>query len=115
VPVFGPVIPPTPEGTKLALRALARRYEALTEEIDELTAVLDELTTRTNPALRAAKGVGVDVASVLLVAAGDNPERLRSDAAFAAMCGVSPTQCPPEWWTLPSCAGFGPTSALLTG
>jgi len=38
------------------------------------------------------KGVGPDVAAILLVAAGDNPERLRNEASFAAMCGVSPVE-----------------------
>jgi transposase len=80
------------EATKLALRTLARRYEALSEEMAELAAVLDQLTAKANPALRAAKGVGADVAAILLIAAGDNPERLRNEAAFAAMCGVSPVQ-----------------------
>lgn len=80
------------EGTKLALRTLARRYEALSEEMDELNAVLDELTARANPALRGATGVGVDVAAILLVAAGDNPQRFHTEAAFAAMCGVNPVE-----------------------
>jgi transposase len=80
------------EGTKVALRALGRQYEALTIELDVLRGHLDELTTRANPALRAAKGVGLDVASILLIAAGDNPERLTSDAALAALCGVSPVE-----------------------
>lgn len=80
------------EATKLALRTLARRYETLSEEMDELGAVLDKLTAQANPALRAAKGVGSDVAAILLVAAGDNPERLRNESAFAAMCGVAPVQ-----------------------
>jgi transposase len=80
------------EATKLALRSLSRRYEALTEEMDELSAVLDQLTYKANPALRSARGVGVDVAAILLVAAGDNPERLRNESAFAALCGVSPVQ-----------------------
>jgi transposase len=79
-------------GTKLALRTLARRYEALSTEMAEMEAVLDELTARANPALRGAKGVGPDVAAILLTAAGDNPERLRNEAAFAAMCGVSPIE-----------------------
>ena len=56
----------------------------------ELEAALDELTARANPALRGAKGVGPDVAAILLVAAGDNPGRLRTEAAFAALCGVYP-------------------------
>ena len=79
-------------GTKLALRTLARRYEALSTEMTELEASLDTLTARANPALRGAKGVGPDVAAILLTAAGDNPERLKSEAAFAAMCGVSPIE-----------------------
>ncbi len=79
-------------GTKLALRTLARRYQALSAEMVELETALDELTARANPALRGAKGVGPDVAAILVTAAGDNPERLKSEAAFAAMCGVSPIE-----------------------
>lgn len=90
---FRPGAPHDPaEATKLALRTLARRYQALSEEMAELGGVLDKLTAKANPALRAAKGVGVDVAAILLVAAGDNPDRLRNEAAFAALCGVSPVQ-----------------------
>jgi transposase len=80
------------EGIRLALRTLARRYEFLSQEMSELHETLDDLTARANPALRGAKGVGVDVAAILLVAAGDNPDRLRNEAAFAAMCGVSPVE-----------------------
>lgn len=80
------------EATRTALRSLARRYESLTGEVEELRRRLDDLTTQANPGLRAAKGVGVDVASILLIAAGDNPERLRSSSAFAAMCGVAPRE-----------------------
>jgi hypothetical protein len=72
-------------GTKLALRTLARRYEALSTEMAELEARLDELTARANPALRGANGVGPDVAAILLTAVGDNPERLRSEAAFGCL------------------------------
>lgn len=86
-------------GAKVALRHLARRYQSLTEEADELHARLDRLTADANPALRSAKGVGVDVASILLVAAGENPERLKNDAAFSAMCGVSPV---PVLWEDPA-------------
>ena len=90
---FRPGDPADPrEATKFALRSLSRRYESLTEEMNELSSVLDRLTLEANPALRAARGVGPDVAAILLVAAGDNPERLRSESAFAAMCGVSPVQ-----------------------
>ena len=70
----------------------ARRYLALSEEMDDLRLSLDDLTAHANPALRAVEGVGPDVAAILLVAAGDNPERLRNEASFAAMCGVSPIE-----------------------
>lgn len=43
-----------------------------------------------NPALRAAYGVGPDVAAQLLVTSGTNPHRLRNEAAFAALCGAAP-------------------------
>ena len=80
------------EATRLALKILSRRYQELSEGTVELTKLLDQLTKETNPALRAAKGVGVDVASILLVAARPNCQRLRNESAFAAMCGVSPVQ-----------------------
>ena len=76
--------------TKTVLRLLARHYQALTEDLRIIETELETLTTRANPALRQVHGVGPIVAARLLVAAGDNPERLTSDAAFAALCGVSP-------------------------
>jgi transposase len=82
------------EATKVALRTLARQHETLTADLDALRARLDELTTQANPALRHAVGIGPDVASILLVAAGDNPERLTTDAGFAALCGASPVEAP---------------------
>ena len=77
---------------KTALRCLARRHQALTAETARLDADLLALCEATNPALLAARGVGVEVASTLLVAAGDNPERMRSEASFAALCGTSPIE-----------------------
>ncbi len=77
---------------KLALRCLARRYAALEAEVAELDAELARLTAQAAPALVAAFGVGPDVAGALLVAAGDNPERLRSEAAFSKLCGASPVE-----------------------
>jgi transposase len=83
--------PATPEhGTKTALRSLARRYQSLTTEIVALEAGLAELVKVARPALIAIGGVGPETAAQLLVTCGDNPERLRSEAAFAALCGVSP-------------------------
>jgi len=78
--------------TKLALRSLAGRYEALEAEIKILDPDLVRLTAEAAPALVEIFGVGSEVAGALLVTAGDNPERLRSEAAFAHLCGVSPIQ-----------------------
>ncbi len=76
--------------TKAALRRLGRRILALGEEIAELDAELKTLTAQAAPTLLASKGVGPDVAGQLLATAGDNPERLHSEAAFAHLCGVAP-------------------------
>jgi len=73
-----------------ALKSLGRRHEQLTAEIAELEATLAPLVKAANPALAATKGIGVITAAQLLVTAGDNPDRLRSEAAFAALCGASP-------------------------
>lgn len=78
--------------TKTALRTLARQHQALTRDLNDLRANLDQLTVRANPALCSAVGVGSDVASILLIAAGENAHRLHSDAAFAALCGASPIE-----------------------
>jgi len=76
--------------TKLALRTLARRALALEAEVKEIDALLKDLVAETAPELCAVDGVGTDVASAILVAAGDNPERLKNEATFAKLCGVSP-------------------------
>jgi transposase len=78
--------------TKFALRSVARRYEALSEEISELDAHLDRLVTQVAPELVSLAGIGTDNAATLLVVAGDNPQRLRSEASFASLCGVSPIE-----------------------
>lgn len=75
---------------KLALKGLGQRHQFLTVELATLDAELVRLTTEAAPALRALSGVGSDVAGALLVAMGDNPKRVRSDSAFAHLCGVAP-------------------------
>ena len=75
---------------KHALRLLARRHSQLTSEIEGVDEELVRLTAETAPALVNTFGVGADTAATLLVAAGSNPERLRSESAFAALCGVNP-------------------------
>jgi transposase len=76
--------------TKFALRQLARRVSDLNDEIHTLEAHLENLIRDVAPELVARKGIGVDTASALLIAAGDNPERLRSEAAWARLCGTGP-------------------------
>ena len=78
------------QATKAALRRLARRHQRLHEEIRQLDAELAPLVTATAPDLLALPGVGVEVAGQLLTTAGDNPDRMRSEAAFAHLCGVAP-------------------------
>jgi len=90
---FRPGPPADPaEATKRSLRCLARRHRDLSAEIAELDEAIAALCAQINPALLGARGVGADVASGLLVAAGDNPERLRTQASFAALCGSSPVE-----------------------
>jgi transposase len=76
--------------TKLAMRSLARRVRDAEAEIAELDAVLGPLVEATAPDLLTRAGLGPDTAGALLVAAGDNPERLRNEATFAHLCGASP-------------------------
>jgi transposase len=76
--------------TKLTLRTLARRALSLEDEVKEIDRILKTLVAETVPELNAIDGVGTDVASALLVAARDNPERLKNEATFAKLCGVSP-------------------------
>jgi transposase len=76
--------------TQSVLRGLAKRWQCLDREVDLLDEQLESLAKKTAPNLLGLRGVGVEVACALLVAAGDNPERLAQEASFAALCGVSP-------------------------
>jgi transposase len=75
---------------KIALRSLARRHQQLAPEIADLDELLEPLVAAINPALVAVNGVGTDTAGHLLVTAGQNHDRLTSEAAFAMLCGVAP-------------------------
>ncbi len=81
-----------PSTTKRVLRSVGRRFRALDEEVRELEAELDELIRLAAPRLMAEHSVGPQTAAKLLSLAGDNAERLRSDAAFAALCAASPVE-----------------------
>ena len=76
--------------TKLTLRTLAQLALSLEEEVLEIDPLLKTLVAETAPELNAIDGIGTDVASAILVAAGDNPKRLKSESTFAKLCGVSP-------------------------
>lgn len=74
----------------VAMKALAQRAKFLTDQHDDLTTDIWDLLREMNPALCAAFGVGPDVAAQLMITAGANPDRLASEASFAALCGVAP-------------------------
>lgn len=78
--------------TKLALREVAQRIQFLETQADRLDGVLDPLVAATCPRLVARFGVGTDCAGALLVAAGDNPDRLQSESSFAHLCGSAPIE-----------------------
>ena len=75
-----------------ALRLLAKRWTALNDVLRELDAQLARLTKKAAPRLLARFGVGPQTAATLLITAADNPTRLHSEAALAALCGTSPLQ-----------------------
>jgi transposase len=75
---------------KTAIVTLAQRVQAINTEITALDAHIDTLVHATAPALLDIYGVGSDTAAIFLTAAGDNPGRIRSEAAWAKICGVAP-------------------------
>ncbi|MGI5399289.1 IS110 family transposase [Streptomyces sp. CA-135486] len=83
----GPVL-----AARHTLRLLARRIQHLTEEIDDLNQQIAAAVDASTPGLLDVRGVGPDSAAALLISAGDNPERLTSEASFAALCGTSPVE-----------------------
>lgn len=76
--------------TRIALRSLARRILVLQEEIKDLDEMIAALIARINPRLMEASCVGAEIAAQLLVTVGENPERMKSESAFAMLCGVAP-------------------------
>jgi transposase len=88
---LGPVTTPV-AAARLGLRTLACRYQTLSAELAVLDTELDRLTATAAPKLVALFGIGPDSAGALLVAAGDNPDRLSSNACFSMLCGASPIE-----------------------
>ena len=77
---------------KHALRLLAKRHQRLDEEVSELDGQITRLVAMAAPRLLSETGIGTETAARLLVVAGENPDRLRSDGALAALCGASPVE-----------------------
>jgi transposase len=75
---------------KSALRSLAQQILELGEHEKTLRKQITVLVTATAPQLIEQFGIGFDSAAQLLITFGDNPERITSEGAFAALCGVSP-------------------------
>jgi transposase len=76
--------------TRIALRELGRRAEFLSGQLGRLDELIVPLVTARAPGLLALYGVGPDTAALLLIAAGDHPGRLRSQAAWAHLCAAAP-------------------------
>jgi transposase len=86
-----PLLDAAQPGYTSAMTSLARRWLDLDRETRRLASELAELVKASAPpGLLDQRGVGPDVAASLMIAAGDNPDRLRSEASFAALCGASP-------------------------
>jgi transposase len=78
------------QAARMALRSIARRIHTLSEEIDALDAQLSTLVRRAAPRTLALQGVATINAARMLVAAGQNIDRLAGEAAFAHLCGAAP-------------------------
>lgn len=78
------------DANRHALRSIARRWLYLNDEIKDLEAQIEQLVLQHAPHLLNEFGIGVDTAAEILIVAGDNPERIKSEAAFAKLAGISP-------------------------
>ena len=85
----GDLVDPT-ASVKHSLRSLATRWLTLAVEISVHDKALDSITRTAAPTLREAFGIGPDASAEMMIVAGDNPSRIRSDAAFAKLCGACP-------------------------
>ena len=85
----GALVTPT-AAVQHAIRALANRWHTRALEIREHDKALDAITAAAVPTLRAAFGLGPDAAAEMMIVAGDNPDCIRSEAAFATLCGPYP-------------------------
>lgn len=81
----------TPEdANRHVLRSIAKRWMTFNDEIIELEEMIKDLVAQRAPHLLERFRIGVDTAAEILIVAGDNPERIRNEAAFAKLAGISP-------------------------
>ena len=78
------------DAVRVALRELGRRAQFLDGQLGRLDELIVPLVTAHAPGLLTVYGLGPRTAGLLLIAAGDHPGRLRSEAAWAHLCGVAP-------------------------
>jgi transposase len=76
--------------TRVALRELGRRAQFLDSQLERLDELIAPLVAARAPGLLAVYGAGPNTAALLLIAAGDHPGRLRSEAARAHLCAAAP-------------------------
>lgn len=75
---------------RVTLKSLARRYLELSDEIADLDELINPIVEALAPQLLARTGIGIEVAGQMLVTAGGNHDRMKSEGAFAMLCGVAP-------------------------
>lgn len=75
---------------RVTLKSLARRYLELSDEIADLDELINPIVEALAPQLLQRTGIGIEVAGQMLVTAGGNHDRIKSEAAFAMLCGVAP-------------------------
>ncbi|QXJ25887.1 IS110 family transposase [Actinomadura graeca] len=88
----GQAIGPAGQAAVCTLRLLAARVQHLTREIRDLQKRITSAIQAHTPALLDRLGIAGDTAATLLIAAGDNPDRMASEASYAALCGTSPVE-----------------------
>lgn len=75
---------------KAATHAIARRWQVLHKEIQAHGNELERIVSEKAPGLMRSHGISTMTAAEMLILVGNNPERIRSEATLAKLCGVCP-------------------------
>ena len=87
----GPADLKSPVGAaRISPRRLAKRCVGLDDEVSELDETTEAVLADAAPLLVECSCVGPQSAAQPMATVGDDPERLRSEAAFSMLCGVAP-------------------------